>query len=50
MGVTRPKDARVAIRANPGDLVKMAILPSTHTHKPNARTLARRCAHALITR
>ena len=32
MGVTRPEDARVAIRANPGDLVKMAIPPQTHTH------------------
>ena len=32
MGVTRPEDARVAIRANPGDLVKMAIPPPpTHT-------------------
>ena len=34
MGVTRPEDARVAIRANPGDLVKMAIPPPPppHTH------------------
>ena len=32
MGVTRPEDARVAIQANPGDLVKMAIPPPSHTH------------------
>ena len=32
MGATQPEDARVAIWANPGDLVKMAIPPPpTHT-------------------
>ena len=41
MGVTRPEDARVAIRADPGDLVKMAIptppppFGNTHTHTPS---------------
>ena len=32
-GATRPKDASVAIQAQPGDLVKMVNPPPPHTHR-----------------
>ena len=46
MGVTRPEDARVAIRANPGDLVKMAIPPPPPHTRTHARTRTRARTHA----